>query len=190
MLDFCGTFFSLFATYYLIQCKRIAWLLSLIATTLNGYLFFKSGIYAQMVLEGIYFLSACYGWLYWSETQNSTDTAYTIKDLTFHHGLVLSVLGCLLCFILYKFISIHTDSSIAMLDATTAVLSLIGQWLMCRKIISTWIIWFVVDAMLALIYIQKGLPFHTLLMLVYLSMAVAGYLRWAKLKHSPNPVLA
>src|SRR5262249_54177869 len=71
-----------------------------------------------------------------------------------------------------------TDSTIPYWDASTTILSLIAQWLLCIKIIHCWILWFIVDALIAILQFYKGLPFHSALHWLYLFMAVVGYYRW------------
>mgnify|MGYP000713545896 CR=1 FL=1 len=67
------------------------------------------------------------------------------------------------------------------LDATTTVLSLIAQWMVCKKIIENWILWFVVDAIYVFLYFYKDIPAHGVLLIIYLGLAVAGFIRWRKL---------
>jgi len=60
------------------------------------------------------------------------------------------------------------------------VVSLIAQWLMCRKIIETWSLWFFVDACYVGMHYLKGIPMHALVSCIYLGMAIVGYLLWQK----------
>jgi nicotinamide mononucleotide transporter len=73
-----------------------------------------------------------------------------------------------------------THSTVALLDAATTSLSLVAQWLMCHKIIITWVLWFITDVLYAAMYLSKNLPFHSILMIIYTGMAIAGYLVWAR----------
>ena len=87
---------------------------------------------------------------------------------------------CLVFITIHYLLSTLTHSTVAILDAATTSLSLVAQWLMCHKIIATWILWFITDALYATMYLSKSLPFHSILMIVYTGMAITGYLVWAR----------
>lgn len=76
-LDVLGTVASLLATYYFIQISNRAWPVSLLATLVNGSLYWQKGIYADMALESVYFLSTCYGWYLWRNPTTSTTQVIT-----------------------------------------------------------------------------------------------------------------
>jgi nicotinamide mononucleotide transporter len=180
--DLIGALVSLISTYYFIRLNNKAWPFSIIATAINGWLYWHKGIYADMLLEFIYFLSMCYGWYKWN-TKATQDMNSTQSSLGYLRPIQWISLGILLCIV---FISIHyvlhtlTHSTVALLDAATTSLSLVAQWLMCHKIIATWILWFITDALYATMYLGKNLPFHSILMIIYTGMAIAGYLVWAR----------
>jgi len=178
-LDFVGASLSLISTYYFTQARRLAWLVSLFAITLNTILYWQKGIYGHLLLEGIYFISMIYGWYQWSGTR--TKDSRPIRYLSFKE-LGYYVLGAIIgTAAIGHTLSTFTDSTIPYWDASTTVLCLIAQWLLCTKVIHCWILWFVVDAMVALLQFYKGLPFHSAVHWLYLIMAVVGYVKWRKL---------
>lgn len=73
------------------------------------------------------------------------------------------------------------------MDAFTTALSLIAEGLMCYKFSATWVIWFFIDAVYVKLNLQKQLPYHALLMMIYLAIAVAVYLYWLKRPLSLSP---
>jgi nicotinamide mononucleotide transporter len=178
-LDPIGAGLSLICTYYFTQAKRTAWLIGIAAIILNSILYWQKGIYGYLLLEGIYFFSMIYGWYHWSIA--GPKLARPIRYLTLSQGLLFALLGMsgilIMAFLLQQF----TDSNIPYWDATTTVLSLIAQWLLCLKIIHCWLLWFVVDAMVAIVQLYKGIPFHSAIHWLYLIMAVMGYWRWRQL---------
>lgn len=178
MLDITGALISLLCTYYFIRLDNKAWLIGLCASVLNAGLYWQKGIYADMLLECFYFCSTSYGLYLWRKKIIRTE--YEITALKRHHWwLLLLAAGCL--FVLIKTLLIlFTTSNVATLDALTASFSLIAQWLMAHKIINTWMVWFFTDAVYAWLYFYKQIPFHVLLMLIYMGMAVLGYCVWAR----------
>lgn len=185
--DFIGAFFSLLSTYYFIRLDTKAWPIGLVATCLNGWLYWHKGIYADMGLEIIYFISMCYGWFKWNYNSSKVNN----KPLG-HLGSLQWIILLITIFTVY--IIIHfllenlTNSTVAGLDAATCSISLVAQWLMCHKIIITWVLWFITDALYAFMYLSKSLPFHSILMIIYTGMAVAGYVVWVKRSKISNSI--
>lgn len=176
-LDVIGALTSLLATYYFIRLDSKAWVISLVATCCNSYLYWQKGIYADMVLEFLYFLSTCYGWYSWCKPeikQGSAIVSLSTSEIVF---LLLTASG--ICLFTAILLATFTDSQVVLFDALTTSLSLVAQWLMCQKASITWIVWFVSDSLYCYLYFQKQIPIHGLLMVIYAVMAVIGYLVWS-----------
>lgn len=184
LLDFLGSLVDLLATYYFIRMHSNAWIFSFISIGLNSWLYWKSGIYADMGLESFYLVTSLYGYYRWKTTQkplNDNQEHNRIKKLTIKKYCYL-LGGVLLLFLFFRTLLqkiLHSD--VANLDALTTCLSLAAQWLMCHKVIGTWILWGITDALFAILYLQKGLPFHVILMVFYLGLAITGYITWMKM---------
>ncbi|RUR17258.1 nicotinamide riboside transporter PnuC [Legionella sp. km535] len=182
LFDLVGALTSLLSTYFFIRLNNKAWPIGILATILNGWLYWHKGIYADMMLEIGYFLSMCYGWSIWYKQSLIKDnsTQKPLGTLTMTQWLLLML--TLVAVFLFIFYILHTltHSTVAILDAATTSLSLVAQWLMCHKIIATWVLWFITDALFAVMYLNKNLPFHCVLMLIYTGLAIAGYLVWAR----------
>ena len=178
-LDSIGALASLLATYYFICLTPRAWIVSLAAISLNGYLYWKKGIYAEAVLEGIYFLTTCYGWFNWQSSFPYKEKSY-IKKLSKYQFIGVCIFILSLYSIIRSFLIYFTTSTVLNMDSLTAALSLTAQFLMCHKIINTWVLWFITDIIYAFLYFKKDLPFHVCLMFIYTIMAVIGYYSWYK----------
>jgi nicotinamide mononucleotide transporter len=175
--DCIGAILSLLATYYFIRLNRKAWFLSLAASAINSWLYLQNGIFADMSLEMFYFFSTCYGLYRWSRPNTKKEPLLSFSK---KHWIGLSLGGISIYVIIFYILASFTPSKIPQLDAFTTALSLMAQLLMCYKIIATWIFWFITDALYLIIYWRKQLPFHTILMFIYMVMAVIGYVHWSK----------
>lgn len=182
LFDIIGALTSLFSTYFFIRMSNKAWPIGMLATAVNGWLYWDKGIYADMLLEVFYFLSMCYGWYLWRKPQTSAHKAPSsaLNRLSSGQGFIMPVLLLMGFALIYYLLRYYTNSNVAFMDAATTSLSLTAQWLMCHKMIMTWVLWFVTDAIYALMYFGKELPFHAILMLVYTALAVSGYWVWMK----------
>ncbi|WP_237759040.1 nicotinamide riboside transporter PnuC [Legionella birminghamensis] len=176
VLDLLGTLLSLLSTWYFIKVDRKAWLISIFATAINSVLYFQKGIFADTALELFYLSNSLYGFFLWGRNSTSADR---IRRLSLTQTIKLLFLILALYSFIYFLLGQYTPSTVASLDALTCSLSIMGQWLMCYKVIFTWVIWFFTDAIYAYLYFHKQIPFHALLMLLYTIMAVLGYLTWS-----------
>jgi nicotinamide mononucleotide transporter len=174
--DIFGSLCSLLSTYFFIRINNKAWLVGIIATCVNGWLYWHKGIYADMGLEIFYLLTMAYGWHQWRRGKENAQTNIIFLN-AMQLGLLLLATMVLFLLIYYCLIN-FTHSTVATLDALTTALSITAQWLMCYKVLITWLFWFITDTLYAVMYLNKGLPFHSVLMLVYTGLAIVGYISW------------
>lgn len=176
-LDFSGAALSLLSTYYFTRENLLAWPAGLFAAAINLCLYLQKGIYADSCLEGFYVVLSVYGWYQW-QYGNTGRTELSITHISNALALKLALIAITSSIVLSYCLSQYTNSTVPYLDATTTVLCLIAQWLTCKKIIESWFIWLTTDIMYLWLYSHKAIPFHVGLMIIYLGMAVLGYLLW------------
>ncbi len=178
--DVIGSIFSLLSTYYFIRLNNKAWLMGIIATCVNGFLYWHKGIYADAGLELFYFFSMGYGWYQWLNLKHKESKP--IRYLTLGQLAMVLLLLSSLTGLFYYLLHHYTSSQVAALDAGTTALSLTAQLLMCHKIIFTWVLWFISDALYVCMYFNKELPFHSFLMVLYTILAITGFITWYRKK--------
>lgn len=178
-LDVIGTIFGFMSTICYIRINPLAWPIGLVAIICDMILFAKKGIYGDLGLNGIYLIMTIYGWYNWKfGGTNKTELPITnITPAIIKQLRIITLTGIILLALILKF---FTNSQVPYLDAITTILSLVAQWLICRKIIQCWHLWFLVDAIYVGLYFYKGIPAHAFLNIVYLSMAITGYYSWKK----------
>jgi nicotinamide mononucleotide transporter len=176
ILDALGAGCDLLSTWYFIRLNIKAWPIGLFATILNGCLYWQAGLFADTLLSCFYLFSFCYGWYAWNKPQNTSP--YSSQPFSAIQWTML-FLGWLVLFsLLFIMLKTMTTSNVPILDSLTTSMSLYAQWLMGRKMIVTWILWFFVDVLYMFLYLNKALYYHVLLMLVYTGLAVIGYMHW------------
>jgi len=72
----------------------------------------------------------------------------------------------------------YTDAALAYIDAFTTSTSIVAQFLLAKKYLQNWIFWIVIDIIAIPMYVYKGLYFFAFLFLVYLGLAIWGYISW------------
>jgi nicotinamide mononucleotide transporter len=187
LFDFLGASLGFIATCYYIRVNVWAWPISLIAYLVDITLYFYSGLYADSILNVFFFALTLYGWQQWLRGGSNSSTL-PISNLTFRVALWLAVIAVGGTVLGATLLHAYTDSQVPWWDALTAVLSLIAQWLTCKKIIQNWQFWFVIDVMYAGMYFYKGIPLHAFLQIIYLGMAVIGYCHWKRQYLAQEPI--
>jgi nicotinamide mononucleotide transporter len=177
LLDFTGALFAFIATCFFVRANTLAWPISLLAILIDVTLYWYRGIYGDAALQLVYLFMVSYGWWQWlyGGKHHSTLPITKIKPQ------LATILGCatvVAIISLSLFLKVRTNSTIPYWDASTTVLSLVAQYLTCRKMIENWLVWLVVDMLYAGLYFYKHIPAHAMLQLIYLGMAVAGYINW------------
>lgn len=178
VLDIVGAVLSLMAVFLFTRANIMAWPVSLFANVVNAYLYGLSGIYGHTALEFIYIVMNFYGWYYW---KREAEQVIQLTPLSEAVSLLIFVVGMFPG--LFYILHVYTDSTIPGLDSLTTLLNVSAAWMMCRGRVESWIAWFVVDSIYALIYWYKALPFHLVLMLIYLVLAVRGFQQWQLKSH-------
>ncbi len=178
-LDITAATFGFIATIFYIKINKHAWPLSLVAILIGMFLYMHKGLYGDFMLHCIYLISIFYGWYEWRHG-GKDKKEIPISSLSAKLTLLLTIIAIVGIAGLSAFLKYKTNSQVPYLDATTTILSLIAQWMICRKIIQCWFLWFFVDFMFTGLYFYKGLPAHGVLNTIYLGMAVAGYINWRR----------
>ena len=167
------------------------WLASIIMPAIDMVLYYKAGLYADFGMAIYYCLAAVYGWLIWryKEKKHEKNRCHSEKNKE-PHGIShfpikliipASAIFIAIWFVIYWFLSRHTNSTVPVTDAFTTALSIIALWALAQKYAEQWLMWLVVDAICCGLYIYKGIPFKAAIYGIYTGFAVFGYLKWRKI---------
>lgn len=178
-LDSIGSAFSTVSTVFYVLASWLAWPASLIAILINGYLYVRSGLYADMAKECVYLCFTVYGWYEWLRG-GKTHQPIAISRIHYKTACVLLLLFVSGSALVYELLLHLTASKVPLWDASTTVLSLLAEWMVCRKYLENWLVWAVVDALYIGLYAHKGLFAHMVEMSAYVIVAAVGYWFWRR----------
>ncbi|HSN61004.1 MAG TPA: nicotinamide riboside transporter PnuC, partial [Ferruginibacter sp.] len=74
----------------------------------------------------------------------------------------------------------YTNSTVPLADAFASASAYTGMWLMAKKKIENWIWWIITNLASIPLYFIKGAVFTSFQYLVFLILAVLGYITWQK----------
>jgi nicotinamide mononucleotide transporter len=147
------------------------------------YLCFFAGLYADMGINAFYFVMSVFGWYNWSRRDESMQHV-PISSLSIGQWLMYILLIILAFGIIYLVLLNYTDSTVPMFDSFTTALFIAGMWLMAIKKIENWLLWIAGDILVIPMFAIKGLAFTSIQYIVFLVLAVMGYIEWRKRMHS------
>lgn len=183
-----GLIFGLLSVIFLIKENIWTWPTGIIYVLVSIIIFWNEKLYADFALHIFFLALNIYGWWYWiagRKESNTPDNGEADKELpvttTRKRALVqMTLISIAGIFITGYLLSEHTDASLPYWDSATTVLSITAIWLTARKKIENWYFWFVVDVFATSIYFYKDIYLYSVLYLIYIGLAVSGYLEWRK----------
>lgn len=141
-------------------------------------LFLEHRLYGDMGLQVIFFGLAVRGWYLWLRG-GEHHSHLTVSKISVRLAIVLTIVTVLATVLMAEYLRRINDAA-PVLDAFTTVLSLVGQYLMTRKVIENWYVWGFADILYIYLYIQRGLWLTSVLYVIFFAMCVAGAVEWQR----------
>lgn len=179
-LEAVAVFFGLLSVWYSKQENILVYPTGIVSVLIYINITLEYKLYADMGINGYYFIMSVYGWYNWKHTNKAEveQIPVTKNDRSENH---LSILFLACSFLLIRWVLItYTDSDVPNWDATTTSFALVGMWLMAKKKIENWIAWIITDIISVPLYLYKGLPFTSFQFLVFTGLATWGYFSWKR----------
>lgn len=149
----------------------------LLMVVLYCKIFFDYALYSDSLLQIYFFAIQIYGLWNWLKHRDERGLVTVERASRKLAGIsaILAIVGvALLGTVMMKL----TDASYPYWDATIAVLSVIAQYLLSRRILESWVIWIIVDLLAISLFWIKGLHPTAVLYAVFLVLAVVGLRKW------------
>ncbi|MEP7169775.1 MAG: nicotinamide riboside transporter PnuC [Bacteroidota bacterium] len=178
-VEIIGFVFGVAGVWLTIKENLWCFPVGLINVFVSLLLFFQQKLYSDAVQQIVYIILLSYGWYKWIAGKDYE------KDLsiTFSSQKLLSVLfliAIVFSFTAGKVFDKYTDASLPYWDAAATALSFTAQWMIAKKKIENWLLWIIVNIMYIGIYIYKDLYLYAFLFLIYLILAIKGWMEWRK----------
>ncbi len=186
-LDAFATSIALTATVLLAKNDRRGWPVCILAILVDTVFNYQRELGGQFLLAGMYLVTTCYGWWQWDKQDSLEIPANTsIRSLTLRNALLYALASIGLFFLFLQIIRALPFSSMPLWDALATTLSFIAQWLLTRRYLQSWLLWFVADLVTAGLYYYKAAYWHASLYMIYLVIATIAYYKWSALMTQKN----
>lgn len=178
-LEIIAVVVTLAAVYLTTRQIIWCWPLSLLSVTLYGLVFFEAKLYADMGLQGVYFVLSLYGWWAWLRGGPDHGTL-AVSVASAKTRLAALAIGAAFGLTLGTLLERFTDASLPFMDSTLTSFSLVAQFMATRKLIDNWIVWIAVDVFYVGMFVYKELYLTAGLYAAFLILAASGFTRWKR----------
>lgn len=144
-------------------------------------------LHMQTLLQVFYIVMGLYGWWKWHSGEGEKKES-PVTRLTLEQGLILLSVSLVAFLALGLVNRYQLESDFPWWDALTAVLSITATYMLARKIIENWIIFFFMDGIMVVIFGLQKMNGLRAMMIIYMAMAGVGWWTWYKsMKASSAP---
>ncbi|MFM8473019.1 MAG: nicotinamide riboside transporter PnuC [Candidatus Kapaibacterium sp.] len=161
---------------------RASWVFGNISVTLVSISCYEAGLYADMVLQWIYFVIGIVGFVHW---RRGKDAGKHLR-ISMANGRVrvLSAASVLVVWtIVHLLLTRFHGARSPFLDSLLFAASVVATWHQARKYLDNWLIWIPVNLAYAGLYMERGLPMYSVLSLVFAALSIRGWRAWTSAMH-------
>lgn len=148
----------------------------LLQVVLTAIVFAGQRLYADMSLQGVYFVALAYGWWCWTHP-GKQQPRLPVSRLTWAQRAGLISLG-LIATAGWGTLLGRIDDPMPWRDGFIASFGVLSQWLEARKKIEAWGGWVVVNIAGLAVYAALGLYWFVILYSLYLVLSFVGLSAW------------
>lgn len=186
-LEWAANILTALCIYLAGRNKVLTWPIGIIATCLFGVLFYKAGLFADSLLQVFFIATGIIGWMGWKNNKivEEIPTHIDAKKFVLYSVIAIIVAIAYGYFLLYR-VADTFDAYVPFVDSLILTLSILGQLLLMRKKIETWMVWIVVNIISVPLYFSRDLYLTSFMYSLFLINAVVSYFYWKKLMGEKN----
>lgn len=186
-IEFIGTVFNIWCVWLAARRNILTWPVGLVAIVLYFLLFYQIRLYSDLIEQIYFFILTFYGWWLWLQGKRKDTNVIEVEQNSLKVNIIYGVSIIVLTLGLgYVMQHIHEyvpnlfpeAASFPYLDAFTTVMSFAATILMAKKKFEAWYLWILVDIIGIWLYYTKGVKFIALEYVVFLILAIKGFVVW------------
>ena len=185
LLELFAVTMNILSVIYAKRNSILVYPTGLIGTGIFVYILYNFSLLGDMIINFYFVLMSIYGWYYWAQkkggqTLNNVSRT-SIKE--YYFILILGITSLLSIYLVYNFYD-KWDSWTAYVDTITTAIFFVAMYLMARRKVESWIFWIIGDLITIPLYFYKGLTISSIQYLIFLILAILGYISWKKILNS------
>jgi len=182
MLELFAVTMNIFSVIYAKRNSILVYPTGLIGTGIFVYILYNFSLLGDMIINFYFVLMSIYGWYYWAQKKDGEVLHNVSRTSTneYYFILMLGLTSLLSIYFIYNFYD-KWDSWTAYVDTITTAIFFVAMYLMARRKIESWIFWIIGDLITIPLYFYKGLTISSIQYLIFLILAILGYISWKKI---------
>jgi len=182
LLELFAVTMNIFSVIYAKRNSILVYPTGLIGTGIFVYILYNFSLLGDMIINFYFVLMSIYGWYYWSQKKDGEVLHNVSRTSTkeYYFILMLGLTSLLSIYFIYNFYD-QWDSWTAYVDTITTAIFFIAMYLMARRKVESWIFWIIGDLITIPLYFYKGLTISSIQYLIFLILAILGYISWKKI---------
>lgn len=180
-LEIVAFLFGVFSVYLAKQNHILVYPTGIISTSIYVYLLWQWSLLGDMLVNGYYTILSILGWYWWMQKKGK-EVEFPIQHVSrkewFNYGLFFSI-TIVFIVLVYLFFDKFTNWY-SYVDTFTTGLFMVAMLAMAKRKIEHWIFWIIGNVLSIPLYFLKGYTITSIQYLVFLILAIAGYIQWKK----------
>jgi nicotinamide mononucleotide transporter len=160
-----------------IRQSRWCWPAAAASSAIYLVLFARGSLPMQAALQGFYIAMAAYGWYAWRAGHGEPEELRVRTWPARWHVLAIGS-AVLAAAVNARLVPGDAGPLVSYADPLVAWGSVLATWMAARKVLENWLYWIVLDLAAAGLYFSQGFHATAGLFLVYVVLAVRGFLEW------------
>ena len=185
LLELFAVTMNILSVIYAKRNSILVYPTGLIGTGIFVYILYNFSLLGDMIINFYFVLMSIYGWYYWAQKKDGQTlnnvSRTSIKE--YYFILILGITSLLSIYLVYNFYD-KWDSWTAYVDTITTAIFFIAMYLMARRKVESWIFWIIGDLITIPLYFYKGLTISSIQYLIFLILAILGFISWKKILNS------
>ena len=181
LLELFAVTMNIFSVIYAKRNSILVYPTGLIGTGIFVYILYNFSLLGDMIINFYFVLMSIYGWYYWAQKKEGEILHNVSRTSTneYYFILMLGITSLLSIYFIYSFYD-KWDSWTAYVDTITTAIFFVAMYLMARRKVESWIFWIIGDIITIPLYFYKGLTISSIQYLIFLILAILGYISWKK----------
>ena len=154
----------------------------LIGTGIFVFILLNFSLLGDTIINAYFFSMSIYGWYFWSRKKDKVfiNQVSTINRNEIKYLFILAISSLIFIYFVYDYFD-KWNNWTAYVDNITTAIFFVAMWLMARRKVESWIFWIIGDLITVPLYFYKGLTISSIQYIIFLILAVLGYISWKKI---------
>ena len=181
-LELFAVIMNITSVFYAKENNILVYPTGLIGTGIFVYILLNFSLLGDTIINAYFFSMSIYGWYFWSRKKDEVfiNQVSTINRNEIKYLFILAISSLIFIYFVYDYFD-KWNNWTAYVDNITTAIFFVAMWLMARRKIESWIFWIIGDLITVPLYFYKGLTISSIQYIIFLILAVLGYISWKKI---------